>query len=176
MMIQRTNSIKFLRYLGIFCALTMGFFSIVATSEDDVEDAAAFDEELQIASVTVTDGDPAPASLHEDCESGLSINGLADDASVDTDDPQVYGTGAWNETNEEFGILVLEDADGSCTVSSPVINRGDKVMLCVSCTSCFSGLDPRDDVWGMVIPEEGAPGLFAFRVPASLTDTVYDLY
>jgi flagellin FlaB len=97
-------------------------------------------------------------------------------ASVDADDGQVFGTGAWNMTNEEFGILVLEDADSSLSVGTPVINRGDLVMLTISCDSCFSGLDPRDDCWGMVMPEEGAPGLFKFRVPASLSDTVYDLY
>ena len=112
----------------------------------------------------------------------LSYNSSATwnfNSSVDSDDAQIYGTGGWNETSEEFGILVMEDADGTCTVSSPVINRGDKAMLCISTTACFTsspGLDPRDDVWGMVIPEEGAPGLFSFRVPASLTDTVYDLY
>ena len=39
MIIQRTGVVKFLRYLGVFCAITMGFFSIVATSEDDVADA-----------------------------------------------------------------------------------------------------------------------------------------
>ena len=97
-------------------------------------------------------------------------------SSVDTNDGSVFGTGAWNETNEEFGILVLNDIDGSVTSSLPVINRGDLVMLCISTTSCFSGLDPRDDIWGMVIPEEGSIGIFAFRVPSSLPDMVYDLY
>jgi len=41
MIIQRAGIIKFARYLAIFCAITMGFFCIVATSEDDAEDAAA---------------------------------------------------------------------------------------------------------------------------------------
>ena len=88
----------------------------------------------------------------------------------------VFGTGPWNMTNEEFGIIMLEDADGSCTASKPVINRGDKVLLCLNVSTLFSGLDPRQDVWGAVIPEEGSMGVFAFRVPPSLTDTVYDLY
>jgi flagellin FlaB len=94
-------------------------------------------------------------------------------------DGNVFNTGAWNETNEEFGFIVLNDADGSFTTSTPVLNRGDIVMLSISCTSCFTssgGLDPRDDIWGMVIPEEGSQGIFAFTVPASLSETVYDFY
>ncbi|MEM0492668.1 MAG: hypothetical protein QXS02_01720, partial [Candidatus Thermoplasmatota archaeon] len=88
----------------------------------------------------------------------------------------IFGTGPWNMTNEEFGIIVLEDEDSSCTSSTPVINRGDKILLCINVSVLFSGLDPRKDVWGAVIPEEGSMGVYAFRVPPSLTDTVYDLY
>ena len=77
-----------------------------------------------------------------------------------------------------FGIIELEDADGSCDATNPVINRGDKVMLTVNLTACFSdgGVSERSDVWGMVIPEEGAAGSFGFRTPASYTDDVFDLY
>jgi len=88
----------------------------------------------------------------------------------------VFGTGFWNETNAQFGILVLQDEDSSLTATNPVINRGDLVMLCVNTNASFTGLDPRDDIWGMVSPEQGAPGIFAFRVPSSLTAEVYDLY
>jgi flagellin FlaB len=92
------------------------------------------------------------------------------------DDGQVFGTGAWNETAAEFGILVLEDRDGSITQTSPVANTGDMVMICVNATNCFSGIDGNDDVWGKILPEEGSAGVFGFRVPASLRDTVVDLY
>lgn len=77
---------------------------------------------------------------------------------------------------KQFGIIELEDADNSTTQSGPVINRGDYVMLTINLTTCFGGLSPRTDVWGSVIPEEGATGVFAFRVPSSLSETVYDLY
>ena len=112
----------------------------------------------------------------------LSYNSSATwnfNASVDADDGQVFGTGSWNETNEEFGILVIEDADSSCSVDTPVINRGDLVYLTVCLSACFdgNGLDPREDVWGIVMPEDGSFGMFAFRVPASLTAySIYDLY
>ena len=90
----------------------------------------------------------------------------------------VFGTGFWNMTREQFGILVLQDEDSSLTASNPVINRGDLVMLCVNTAACFpaNGLNTRDDVWGIVSPEQGASGIFAFRVPSSLTEQVYDLY
>ncbi len=92
------------------------------------------------------------------------------------DDGQVFGTGAWNETGIHFGVIVLEDRDGSITASSPVMNSGDLVMLCVNCTSCFSGIDSSDDVHGKILPEEGSAGVFGFEIPASLRDTVVDLY
>jgi len=88
----------------------------------------------------------------------------------------VFQTTNWNETNSEFGILVLQDEDNSLSVTNPVINRGDIVMLLVNSQACFGGLSPRDNVWGTVSPEIGAPGIFAFRVPSSLTAQVYDLY
>ena len=91
-------------------------------------------------------------------------------------DGQVFGTGAWNETANQFGVIVLEDRDGSITFSSPVMNSGDLVTLCVSCTSCFNGLDGNDRVFGKILPEEGSSGVFGFDVPASLRQTVIDLY
>lgn len=60
MIIQKAGVFKFFRYLGIFCAITMGFFSIVATSEDDVADAVGVpesaDTELEMQPVTVEKG------------------------------------------------------------------------------------------------------------------------
>ena len=100
--------------------------------------------------------------------------------SVNCSTGRVFHTGSlgWNMTNEEFGIIVIEDADGSCTATTPVINRGDLVMLCIELSHCFdgNGLDAREDIWGAVMPEEGSNGHFAFRVPSSLSDKVYDLY
>jgi flagellin FlaB len=88
----------------------------------------------------------------------------------------VFGTDSFDLRPDQFGVIELEDADSSCTSTSPVINRGDKVMLTVNLSACFFGLEERCDVWGMVIPEDGSPGIFGFRTPASYTDTVYDLY
>jgi len=87
-----------------------------------------------------------------------------------------FETAAFDGTAMEFGVIVLEDADDSCQQANPVINRGDHVLLTISADACFGGLLERTDIWGMVIPESGAPGVFAFRTPASYPDTIYDLY
>ena len=80
----------------------------------------------------------------------------------------------------QFGVIVIEDADGSCTWTSPVINRGDKVMLTIHCNTSkvFGGtITERVDVWGMIQPEDGCAGVFAFRTPSSYAGyTVLDLY
>jgi flagellin FlaB len=99
-------------------------------------------------------------------------------ASVDTADGRVFGVNYSDLTNEEFGILVLEDADTSLTQYAPVINRGDKVMLIVNAAACFttnSGIEERTEVVGFIYPEHGSPGIISFRTPASYSDTIYDL-
>ncbi len=88
----------------------------------------------------------------------------------------VFSTGVFDLAPNNFGIIELEDADNSCTSSNPVINRGDKVMLSINTSALFWGIAERDNVWGMVIPEDGSPGLYAFRAPTAFTDTVYKLY
>jgi archaeal flagellin FlaB len=76
-----------------------------------------------------------------------------------------------------FGVIVLNDADGSCLAASPVLNRGDHVLLTLDPAVSFNpGWGVRTDIWGLVIPEEGSSGIFAFRTPSSMPDNVYDLY
>ena len=79
---------------------------------------------------------------------------------------------------DEFGIIVIEDADGSLTTNTaiPIINRGDYVMLTVNTSSTFSpGLAERVDIWGNLIPEIGSWGIIAFRTPSTYVNEVYDL-
>ena len=107
-------------------------------------------------------------------------NFLTYDDSTYEDSPDIDGDlFAWDHftaDNTHFSIIVLEDADGSCaSASSAVINSGDYVALGVNTSNCFSGLSPRDDVWGLVMPEEGSPGVINFKCPASFTTTVVEL-
>jgi flagellin FlaB len=95
---------------------------------------------------------------------------------VDTAPGDVFGAAAFNLTATEFGIIVLEDADGSCKKNTPIINKGDYVMLTVNTSSSFNpGIAERTDIWGNVIPEIGSWGIISFRTPASYTNTVCDL-
>jgi len=99
-------------------------------------------------------------------------------STVDVSDGDVFGFAWDNLTKEEFGIMVLEDADTSLSRFNPVINQGDKVMLFVDANACFTttpGIDERTDVTGFIYPEHGSPGVISFRSPASYSDTVYDL-
>jgi len=98
-------------------------------------------------------------------------------SSVATYDGRVFGFSYTNLTNEEFGIMVLEDADSSASQYSPVINTGDKVFLFVDTDACFGspGIGERTDVFGQIFPEHGSPGVISFRTPSSYSDTVYDL-
>jgi len=74
-----------------------------------------------------------------------------------------------------FGIIVLEDADGSVTGPSPVLNTGDRVILTVNATKAFGGLETRIRVRGLVIPEFGSPGVISFQTPPSYTNAVVEL-
>jgi len=88
----------------------------------------------------------------------------------------VFNTSVFNLSGINFGILVLEDADGSCgTAATPIINKGDYVMLTINTTATFGGLQARMDIWGNVIPEIGSWGIISFRTPPTFTDEVYDL-
>ena len=82
------------------------------------------------------------------------------------------GTGS-GDAISKFGVIVLQDADDSCTSTNPVINFGDHVVLTIG--NAFSGIAPRTDVFGMVIAEEGAPGIIGFRTPESYTEAILEL-
>lgn len=77
-----------------------------------------------------------------------------------------------------FGITVLQDADESCTSSTPIIGYGDHVILGVSTSDVFStdsGLPPRTDIQGLIVIEEGAPGIIGFTTPSSYVDDIIEL-
>ncbi len=77
----------------------------------------------------------------------------------------------------EFSVIVLEDADGSCAQATPVINRGDKVLLTIDVgdASGFNQVAERIDIYGSIIPEEGSPGIISFRTPSSYSENIFDL-
>jgi len=91
-------------------------------------------------------------------------------------DGDLFAYSLYNSESTRFSIIVLEDADNSCSsATSAVINSGDYVALGVNTSACFSGFSPRDDVWGLIYPEEGSPGVINFKCPPSFTDAVLEL-
>ena len=54
-----------------------------------------------------------------------------------------------------------------------VINFGDHVIIAIG--DAFSGIAPRTDIFGLVISEEGSPGIIGFRTPESYTETILKL-
>ena len=87
----------------------------------------------------------------------------------------IFAAGNFIASAVQFGLIVLEDADGSCTNTNPVINRGDHVLITIDVSTAFGGLATRTDIFGLVIPEEGSPGVISFTTPAAYPDTVIGL-
>ena len=54
------------------------------------------------------------------------------------------------------------------------MNKGDKIALTFNMSASFNGIFFRDDIEGMVMPENGAPGMFLFRAPATTSRTVVE--
>ena len=97
------------------------------------------------------------------CFSGSVSNGL-------------FGTiNSGNLSATTFGVMVVRDADGSCTSSNPSINNDDLVVLLVNTTKCFSGITTRTTVSGSVIPEHGISGGIRFSTPSAYVDTIIEL-
>jgi flagellin FlaB len=84
----------------------------------------------------------------------------------------LFDANAFSPVTSEFGVIVLKDDDGSCAQNTPVINRGDSVMLALNTTAIFNGIGENVNVEGNIMPEEGAWGIIQFRTPSSLTNSI----
>ncbi len=93
----------------------------------------------------------------------------------------ILNSSSWNKTNREtFAIAVMQDYDGSIKQASPTLNRGDKAIILIRCSSLINGtfgreIPERTNVVGQVIPEVGSPGVIKFTTPMSYFDLIYDL-
>ena len=99
------------------------------------------------------------------------------DGQDDIFNASVFPDSPSSTPGSQFGILVVEDADGSFVSSNAVVmNQGDKAFFCINATGCFNDIVERSDIWGMVVPEEGSPGIISFTTPASYSgNNVFDL-
>jgi len=94
-------------------------------------------------------------------------------------DGDLFSSDHYPTDGDHFGIIVLEDPRNSMSLASPVIKKGGKVMLTINVSAIFSNdLETRKDVWGLIQPEEGAAGVYAFSTPPSYpkSKNVYSLY
>ena len=78
-------------------------------------------------------------------------------------------------TSTTYGLMEIRDVDNSCTLTTPIINSDDLVVLLVNTTACFSGLDVRTEVTGNVVPEYGISGVISFTTPSSYINTIIEL-
>jgi len=107
----------------------------------------------------------------------LEFGGTAQHVNASSISGDIESNGKFGSATT-FGITVLQDADESCTASTPIIGYGDHVIIGLDTSSIFttgSGLSPRTDIDGLVIIEEGAPGIIGFTTPASYVDDIIEL-
>jgi len=52
------------------------------------------------------------------------------------------------------------------------MNRGDSVLLAVNSTAVFNGIPGGTNVFGHIIPKNGAWGIIEFRTTTSITNAV----
>jgi flagellin FlaB len=107
-------------------------------------------------------------------------NILTYNSSIFTDtadiDGNVFTTTFYPSNNATtFGIIVINDGDDSLTYSNPVINTGDHVILTINTSAIFTTLGTSVDVFGMIVPEVGYPGVISFTTPGAYTDAIVEL-
>lgn len=87
----------------------------------------------------------------------------------------IFNANVFPNQGSQFGLIILEDNDNSVTRLNPIINRGDKVYICINATASFNNISENTDVWGRIVPEVGHVGVIDFRTPYSFVDNVMEL-
>ena len=107
--------------------------------------------------------------------------GMPDDIFED-DDATTYDKDEyinWGQLDAQtFGIIVVQDSDGSLKPLTPTLNKGDIAIIAVNAAEVFSttgGIKPNTHITGQVVPEFGAPGVIDFTTPSTYTQSVMEL-
>ncbi|WP_456472161.1 flagellin [Methanocaldococcus sp.] len=133
-------------------------------------------DEIDLSStiVTISNGDVKASLVYDNNSLAYypAVNGTADLFNFSREPWTSLAT----DNGDKFGVIVLQDADGSCNdTAHPTINFGDKVALAVNLTKIGITIKPRDEVSGEVIPEYGSPGIIEFYAPSTFNQHVITL-
>ncbi|NJE01626.1 flagellin [Thermococcus sp. JdF3] len=118
---------------------------------------------------------------------GMPDNVFADDTANTYDSDQYINWANLSSTN--FGIIVVQDSDGSLKQSTPTLTKGDLAIIAVRVgnikndgTTTYAtsgvfgtGIQPNTKIIGRVVPEFGAPGVIEFTTPSTYTESVMEL-
>ncbi|ADG13764.1 flagellin [Methanocaldococcus infernus ME] len=150
---QVASGLQTLRVIGIHNNTSINYLGIYITPN-----AGSAPIDLNQTKILISDGSrKAVLQYKSTAFTDLSTGGKVSNISKD----------AWNLSGGEFGIIVVQDADNSCTSNTPVINKGDIVVLTINATANQFNLPPRTTVTGSVVPEFGAPAVIQFTTPAT---------
>ncbi|XRO77372.1 flagellin [Methanocaldococcus sp. 10A] len=163
---QVASGLQTLQVIGIHNTSDITNLAIVITPN-----AGSAPIDLRQATVMITNGKIKSVLRYNDSTKFSNI------ANTDTGEISNLSLAAWNLTKGQFGIIVIQDADNSCSGDTPVINKGDIVALTINATANELALEPRTTVTGSVVPEFGAPAVIEFTTPATYlsTQTVINL-
>jgi len=155
---QVASGLSTLQVIGIHDSSTINYLAIYVSPN-----AGSAPIDLNQTKILITDGKKKAVLKYKGATAynDLTTGGAITDTSL----------AAWNLSSGEFGIIVLQDADGSCKNTTPVINKGDIVALTINASANGFNLVPRTTVTGSVIPEFGAPAVIEFTTPAAYLDT-----
>ncbi|MFA4699956.1 flagellin, partial [Pyrococcus kukulkanii] len=118
---------------------------------------------------------------------GMPDNVFADDDATTYDKDQYIN---WGQLDAKtFGIIVVQDSDGSLKEGTPTLTKGDLAIIAVRVgkymndgTNQYSddgvfgeGIKPNTKITGEVVPEFGAPGVIDFTTPSTYTESVMEL-
>ncbi|ACV25022.1 flagellin [Methanocaldococcus fervens] len=157
-----------------------------APNTSTIEDLVIFvspnvGDEVDLSStiVVISNGNKKASLVYSGLLADCGNNGTKDIFGTDNSNLNTFWndlTTAQSNNNVSFGVIVLQDADGSASnVEHPTINFGDKVAIAINLSAIEMPISPRDKVYGEVIPEYGASGIIEFIAPSVFTENVVPL-
>jgi archaeal flagellin FlaB len=87
----------------------------------------------------------------------------------------IFLANAFSTVASDFGLIVINDDDHSCSQNLPMLTSDDTVMIAINTTALFNGIPKNVNIQGNVIPEEGSWGIIQFRTPSGFAQEVFML-